>query len=115
VEVQLLIRHRADIAWLTFEDDGRFVFASGSEMTIEAIFRNIQLSADKPFRSRHRAFHHRLERLAPDKLLLRLPLPELFWAIDRLRIQPFVSRQTSKVRLALKLGRRPENPTFSGY
>jgi hypothetical protein len=55
-----------------------------------------------------------LERLLPDELFLRLTPPKLFWAIDRLRIQLLINRITSKVSLALKLGRWPEHTTLSG-
>jgi hypothetical protein len=53
--------------------------------------------------------------LAPDEMFLGLAIPKTLWAIDRLGIESLISRITPKVCLALKLGRRPENPNFSGY
>jgi hypothetical protein len=53
--------------------------------------------------------------LPPDDMFLGLLVPELFWGVDRLRIEPFVSRLTPKVGLGFELGRRPEFPVFPGY
>jgi hypothetical protein len=56
-----------------------------------------------------------LERLAPGQQLAALLRPKFLWSVDRLRVKLLISGITPKVCLALKLGRRPENPMFSGY
>jgi hypothetical protein len=48
-------------------------------------------------------------------MFLGLTVPEFFWGVDRLCVQPFVSRVTPKISLGFELGRRPEFPVFPGY
>jgi hypothetical protein len=108
VEVELFIGDRANIARLALEDERGFVFPRRSQMAIQAIFRDVQFAADKPFRVRRLPIEDLLIRFPPDELFLRLPVPEFFWAIDRLIIEPFVSGITPKIGLGFELGRRPE-------
>jgi hypothetical protein len=108
VKMELFIGDGADIAGLAFEDQGGFVFARGAEVAVEAVLGNVQFAADEPFRVWRLPIEDFFEGLAPNEVLLGLPVPEFFWAIDRFIIEPFVSGITPKIGLGFELGRRPE-------
>jgi hypothetical protein len=48
-------------------------------------------------------------------MFLGLLVPEFFWGVDRLGVEPFVSGITPKISLGFELGRRPEFPVLPGY
>jgi len=41
VEIKLLVRNRAHIAGFTLKNDRRFIFPSGPQVAVKAIFSNI--------------------------------------------------------------------------
>jgi len=113
--VQLLVGDGADVARLTLEDQRGLVLARGAEVAIEAVLGDIQFPAEKPLGMRRLPLQDLFERLPPDQVLLGLPAPELFWAIDRLRVELLVGGIAPKIRLGFELGRRPEFPVLPGY
>jgi hypothetical protein len=106
--MQLLVSDRANIARFAFEDQRSLVFPSRAEVTVETVFGDIELTADKPLRVRGLPIEDFFERFAPDKLLVGLPAPEFFWGVDRLRIKLLVSGFAPKICLGFELGRGPE-------
>ena len=103
------------ISRLTFENQRGLVFTGRAQVSIDAILRDIQLPADEPFRVRGLPIQDLFVGLAPNDVFLRLPIPELFWGVDRLGVEPFVSGIAPKISLGFELGRRPEFPGFPGY
>jgi hypothetical protein len=83
-------------------------------VAVHTVLGDVELAAKEPLRVGQFPRKHLLERAPPRQQLLGLATPKLLWSIDRLRVEPFIGGETPKLRLALKLGRRPKNPTFSG-
>ena len=50
--MQLLIGKDANVAGLALPNDRGFILAPGFDMTVQAVVRQIDLAADKPFRPR---------------------------------------------------------------
>ena len=78
--VQLLIGKRAFLARFAFPKKSRLVAPWPGQMTVETIFRNVQLSADEPFGEGSFPLKHPLPRLVPSQFfgfttpkLVRLP------------------------------------------
>ena len=115
VKMQLFISDRADVTGFTFENQGGLILAGSAEVAVEAIFGDVEFAADEPLRVGRLPIEDFFEGLAPDELLRGLSAPEFFWGVDRLRVEPFVSGLTPKIRLGFELGRRPEFPVFPGY
>ena len=106
--MKLFIGDRTDISRFTFENKCGLVLAGGTEVTVEAVFGNVEFAADEPLRVRWLPIEDFLEWLAPDELLAGLSAPEFFWGVDRLRIQPLIGGIAPKVCLGFELGRGPE-------
>ena len=66
--MKLAIREFADLARLAFPDQRELVAARG-EMTIEAVVRRVDLSADEPFRVRRIPFENAIPFALPIELL----------------------------------------------
>src|SRR5262245_25661722 len=67
--MQLLIGERALVAGLALPNYCRFVPTRPLEVTVQAILRNIESSADEPFREWGFPFDDLLPRPAPDQFL----------------------------------------------
>jgi hypothetical protein len=67
--MELLVGDRAHVTRLTFENECSLVFAVGAEVAIEAVFGNVQFSADEPLGVRRLPVQNLLERLLPEQLL----------------------------------------------
>ena len=106
--MKLFISDRTDIAGFTFENQRGLILAGRTEVTVEAGFGNVELTADEPLRMRGFPIQHLFEGLTPEKLFGGLPAPEFFWGVDRLRVHPLVCRIAPKVCLGFELGRGPE-------
>ncbi len=113
--MQLLVSDGPNITWLAFENQRGLVLAIGSEMPIDAILGDVQFASHEPFGERRLPLQHLAVRLTPDQMFLRLLVPEFLWGVDRLVVEPFVSRITPKISLGFELGRRPEFPGLPGY
>src|ERR1700730_7896638 len=56
--MKLLISKGALVAWLAFPKEGGLVTATGAEMPIETVVRDIDLAARKPLRMRRLPLEH---------------------------------------------------------
>src|SRR2546426_12010241 len=97
--MQLLIGERSRVAGLAFPNQSRFVASPGSEMTVEAVVRDIDLAAGKPLRMRWLPLQYALPFLEPVEFAFRKTRPELFGIGRRLRAQRFQFRHRFDVRL----------------
>src|SRR2546428_2921522 len=95
--MQLLIGEGALLARLSFPDNRGLIAAMRREMSIKAIFRKIQLTADKPFCERRVPFQHPPPRFAP-KEFLRLARPAFGRPADRFAIPPPVLLESFDTR-----------------
>src|SRR5437762_14146097 len=71
-------------------------------MSIQTVFRNIDFSANEPFRERRFPFEDALPRRAPDQFS-RLACPELRRARERFSMHSPILRETFDSRLFRKL------------
>src|SRR6266480_7614965 len=78
-------------------------------MSIQTVFRNIDFSADEPFRKRRFPFEDALPRRAPDQFS-RLARPELRRARERFSMHSPILSEALNSRLFRKLFRRLEDP-----
>ena len=83
--VKLLVSERPLFARLPFPQDRGLVLASRAEMPVEAVFGDIQLSADEPLRKRQLPFEHLLPLFPPEEFG-GLPTPEFLGLLDRFLI-----------------------------
>src|SRR2546425_10640410 len=74
--MQLLIGERSRVAGLAFPNQSRFVTSPGSEMTVEAVVRDIDLAAGKPLRMRWLPLQYALPFLEPVEFAFRKTRPE---------------------------------------
>ena len=109
--MQLLIGQGALLARFAFPDDRGLVPAGPCEMTIEAILRNVQFSADEPFRERRLPFENFLPRRVPDQLL-RFARPEFVRLLDRFAIHPPILLEAFDPRPLGEIRCRLENAFF---
>src|SRR5262245_10127496 len=109
--MQLLIGERALVAGLTFPNYCRLVPTRPCEMTVQTILRNVQFSADKPFRERRFPFDNLLPRRPPDQFL-RFTRPELGRLPDRFSIHSPVLRQALDPRFIAETRCWLENAFF---
>src|SRR6516162_2954653 len=109
--MQLLIGERALVAGLTFPNYCRLIPTRPCEMTVQTIFRNVQFSADKPFRERRFPFDNLLPWPAPNQLL-RFARPELGRLPDRFPIHPPILSEALDARFTAETRRRLENALF---
>ena len=109
--MQLLVGQDAFVAWLAFPDDRGLVPAWPLQMTIEAIFRDVQLSADKPFREGRLPFEDLFPRLLPGQLA-GLARPEFFRLTDRFPVHSSVVVEAANTGFFGKITRGFEDAGF---
>src|SRR5204862_3818943 len=68
VDVQVPVGERAAIAGLALPDQRRFVAARRVDVPVEAVVRDVELAAKKPFRVRRLPLADRLPALEPAEL-----------------------------------------------
>jgi hypothetical protein len=109
--MQLLVGQNTPVAGFAFPDDRRLVAARTGKMTIEAIFRDIELAADKPFRERQAPIEDSGPFFAPEQFggLFR---PKFLRRFDRFRIQLLVLGEGLDMGAFDKLLRGFENAIF---
>jgi hypothetical protein len=83
-------------------------------MAVEAVLGDVQAPTDEPLRERSLPFEGLFEGLAPLKEGFCLLRPEAIRSIDRLCVEPTVSRKAPKISLALESGGWLENSALSG-
>src|SRR6476660_4319972 len=106
--MQLLIGERPLIAGFAFPNDCGLVPTRACEMTVQAIFRNVQFAAHEPLRERRLPFDNLLPRRAPDQLL-RFACPEFGRLPDRFSIHSPILTQAFDPRLTAESRRWLEN------
>ena len=97
---------------LPFPDERRLVGGRGTEPSVEAVGRHIQLPADKPLREGHLPLQHLLKGLDPHQLGLGLLFPEPLRILHRFGPQLLVLGHRSDMGLGGKLLRRLEDAGF---
>src|SRR5262249_34184863 len=103
--VQILVAEHADIAWLTFPDDGGLVFASSRQMAIEAVVRGVELASGKPLGVRLVPDQDFVPALEPVQGL-GLFRPKSIRIVLGALAEPLVIRLAADAGLGDKIGRR---------
>src|ERR1700745_4326930 len=109
--MQLLIGERALVTRFALPNDRGLVPTRPCEMTIQAVFRNIQFPAHEPFRERWLPFDNLLPWRAPEQLLC-FAHPELGRLADRFSIHSPILSETPDPRLAAEARYWLENAFF---
>ena len=78
---KVLITAGALLSGFALPDDGRFVFAMGEEVAIDAVFRDIDLTADEPFGEGCLPIEHLLPLRLPSEFA-GFARPELIGSLD---------------------------------
>ena len=105
--IEIVVGQRSAIAGLAFPDDRRLVAASAANVPVDAVDRDVQLSADEPLRVRRLPVEHLVPRPRPFELAGEL-CPEAFRIAFGLGVDRFVAG----VRLRRECGRRRESTVF---
>ena len=109
--MQLLIGERSLVPGLAFPNYRGLVSTRSGEMPVQTIFRNVQFSADKPFRERRFPFDNLLPRRSPDQFL-RFTRPELGRLPDRFSIHSPILSEALDSRFTAETGCWLENAFF---
>ena len=109
--MELLIREHADFAGLTFPDEGSLVLAPGLSVTVEAVVREIDVAADKPFGPGAIPVENLVPRLEPVQLAGDTS-PKLFGIVDGLLVEALIVGEALDVRLLAEFRGRIELPLF---
>ena len=105
--IEIVVGQRSTIAGLAFPDDRRLVAASAPNVPVDAVDRDVQLSADEPFRVRRLPVEDLVPRPRPFELAGELG-PEAFRIAFGLGVDRFVAG----VRLRRECRRRLESTVF---
>lgn len=87
--MQLQIRDGADLAILAFPDQGGLVAARAVQVSIDAVVRQVELTADEPLHVGRRPLHDRVPLAEPVELLGSLG-PVGFGVVESLRVESLV-------------------------
>src|SRR5689334_281245 len=107
--MQLLVSKSAFLARLAFPNNSRFVSSWTGKMTIQAVFREIQLTANKPFCKGCFPIEHSLPRLMPNEFP-GFTCPKSVGAANRFAIHFSVLREGFDPRIFGELQGRLEDP-----
>ena len=108
--VELLVSDAARVAGFAFPEDGHFV-ATAFEMTIHAVFADVDFGIDEPLGERRLPIEH----LAPRSLPLQLRSlagPEGVRGVDRFRVELLVFIHAADAGLGLELSGGGEDSGF---
>ncbi len=106
--MKLLIGQHALLTGFPLPDERCFRLQRAVQVTIEAVFADVELSAGEPLRIRALPVEHLGERLAPEQLL-RFATEELFGVLQRLSVHRLVLSQALDAGLFHKFRRRFEH------
>src|SRR5450631_1347574 len=105
--MQLLVSQDADFAGLALPDDRSLILAPGGDVPVEAVVREIDLAADKPFRPGAIPFQNFVPLLEPVQLSGNAR-PELVRVVDRFLVETLVLFEALDVGVLAELRGRIE-------